>query len=435
MMAKKDFKRALNLFDRVIALDRINARAYYYRALCIKERGATDRPEQKLFRAAAGQLDHPEEFERDQVKGNLLASITVDPDLVDARLELAEMYILEKNLVKAKEQIEEIFKRRAPDLKIMTLLSGMYILEGKPEEAEKILKVIIDQKPYYTPAYIRLGFLYRHMGNAEKALESFQTAYTKDPRQIGLVKMMTDIHVAQKKYTAALDLVDTLAPSAGAGQAAFFENLRGEIFILKGNSDKAIEYFKRSIELKPNYIQPQMQVANVYYRQNHIAAALEQYKAVESIRPDYLPALIAMGYAYDTLGSSDQAETYYRKVLQINPKHPNAANNLAFILCERPDHLEEAFRLAKLARQSRPKDPNVMDTMGWTWYQKGNYLSARSELEESLKINPESALACYHYGMILYTMKKYEQARDYFKKALEIDPNFNGAATAKKMLN
>ncbi|MBU1342870.1 MAG: tetratricopeptide repeat protein, partial [Proteobacteria bacterium] len=58
-----------------------------------------------------------------------------------------------------------------------------------------------------------------------------------------------------------------------------------------------------------------------------------------------------------------------------------------------------------------------------------------SELEDSINLNPESALACYHYGMILYRTKEYEKAREYLKKALAIDPVFKGAKTAQKMLN
>ena len=77
----------------------------------------------------------------------------------------------------------------------------------------------------------------------------------------------------------------------------------------------------------------------------------------------------------------------------------------------------------------------VLDTMGWLYYQKGIYLSARSELEESLNIHPESALACYHYGMTLYRMKEYETAKKYFEKALKIDLNFDGAQLVRKILN
>jgi len=73
--------------------------------------------------------------------------------------------------------------------------------------------------------------------------------------------------------------------------------------------------------------------------------------------------------------------------------------------------------------------------MGWAYYQKGNYLHALSELEESLKLEPNSALACFHYGMALYRTQEFEKARHYFIKAIKIDPDFRDAAKAEKMLN
>ncbi len=448
LMAQNDFKQALDNFDRVIALDRINAKAYYYRALCIKERGATDRPEQKIFRAAAGLSDNPDEFERDQVRGNLLAAITVDPDLMDARIKLAEIYLVEQNLKKAKEQIDEIFKRQAPNLKTMTLLSGFHILEGNLTEAENILKIIIQEKPDYIPARIRLGLLYKAMGNKDGAINAFQAAYDKDTRQMGLVKMITEIFLEEKRYDAALDLVELLSQRLSlqtslqaSGQPAtnnalaFFENLKAEIFINKKDMDNALGHLQRAVELQPDYIPPHNHMANIFARQKEQSKALEQFRIIEKLNPQYIPALMAIGTISDLSGNTSEAETYYRKVLELAPTHANAANNLAFILAEKKSSLEEAFRLAKIARDANPKDPNFLDTMGWLYYQKGIYLSARSELEDSLKIYPENALACFHYGMTLYQMKEYEKARRFFEKALEIDPGFQGAKIARRILN
>jgi tetratricopeptide (TPR) repeat protein len=435
LMAKKDFKQALVLFDKVIAMDRVNAWAYYGRAVCIKHRGASDRPEQKIFRAAAGLLDNPEEFEKDQVKKNLLAAITIDPAMVQARIELAKLYLLDKNAKKAEEQIHQIFRYRGPDIENMTLLAGLRILEGKTDEAEKILKSIIDNRPGYTPAYIRLGLLYESAGNHVKALEYFQAAYDRHPGRLGLAKMMVDIYIKEKKYEPALNMISSLASGAGEENRSFFENLRGEIFLLKNNTDSAASYFIKSIALKPDYIKPRMHLAGLYYRNGDLDSALEQYKHVEKINHNYLPALLAMGFIYDSKKKFDLAQAYYRKVLNLDPKNPDAANNLAFILSEKPGKLEEAFRLAGIARQKRGKKPEILDTMGWIYYQKGNYMSARSELEESLGLKPDSALACYHYGMILYRMKEYEKARTWLKKALKLDPDFIGAETARRMLN
>lgn len=439
LMLKQDYKKALDTFDEVLAINKIHAKAYYYRALCIKQRGATDRPEQKIFRAAAGLLNNPEEFERDQIKGNLLAAIAVNPTLLDARLKLTEIYILEKNLNKAKEQLEEIFRIAPPDIRVMNLLSGIRLLEGDSKEAEKILKAIIQEQPDYAPAHIRLGMLYRSMDQPEQALESLKKAYALEPAQTGLVKMMVGILMSENKTNAALDLVNTYMPRASGGSTAdvgaFFENLKGEIFLQAGNRAQALDHFFEATRQMPDFINPRMHIARDLVRENQLHKALEEYRIIETNRPSFLPALMSMGTLYDRLKNNDKAEEYYRKVLAINPRHPDAANNLAFLLSENQGSIEEAFTLAKIAREQRPKDPNVLDTMGWVYYQKGNYLNALSELEESLKRNPESPLASFHYGMALYRNQKFEQARQFFKKALDLDPKFKDAEKAREMLN
>ena len=68
-------------------------------------------------------------------------------------------------------------------------------------------------------------------------------------------------------------------------------------------------------------------------------------------------------------------------------------------------------------------------------YLKGGYLSAISELEESVSRNPDSAIANYHLGLAYYENRDYEKARECLEKALKIDPNFKGADRARSMLD
>ncbi|MEN8210824.1 MAG: tetratricopeptide repeat protein [Thermodesulfobacteriota bacterium] len=435
LVVQKDFKQAIDIFDKVILLNKIHAQAYYYKALCIEKSGATDRPEQKIFSAAAGMLDNSAEFEKDQIKENLTAAITIDPDLIKARIGLLQIYVLEENAGKAREQMEEVLNRQPPNLKIMSMLADVNILEGNTHEAVKILELIIREKPDYVQAYIKLGLLQRRAGDTAASLKYLKIAYSKDSDQIDLVKIMVNTYVKDKQYKAALDLIDTLSIETSPESKPFLENLKGEIFLYQARKDTAMEYFKKAVELEPEYITPHMHIADFHKQKKEFNKALDSYQKVESLKSDFLPALISMGVIFDIQGYYDKAESYYRKVLAINPEHPDAANNLAFILSENPASLEEAFRLAKSAKQKKPKDANVLDTIGWIYYQKGAFRTALSELEESLNLNPDSALACFHYGMTLHMEKEYEKARKYFKKALDIDKNFKNADIAVKMLH
>ena len=435
LITQSKFKQALDYFDKVIAINRIDAEAYYYRGICIKEKGATDRPEQELFRAAQGMLDEADEFEKNQVKGNYLAALTVDPELIDARIRLAEIYIKENNVKKAREQLKEIFRRKAPDNKIMTLISAIHILEGNEAEAEKIYLSLIQQQPDYNPAYIRLGFLYRSKGYTQEALTYFKKAFEKDPRQIKLVKIMADMLIKEKKFQKALELTEALSLNADTKEAAYFTNIKGEILLKKGSKNLALEHFKQSIKLKPDYIVPHMHLAKYYSANGMKETALEHYSAVEKVKPGYVPALMSMAVIYEIQKEFVKAENYYRKVLAVQPAHPDAANNLAFLLTENPGTLEEAFRLAKIATGIKHKDPNVLDTIGWIYYQKGNYLRALSDLQESYNLNPDNPLTAYHLGMVYYRTKEFEKAKKYIKKALAINPSFRGADLARKMLD
>ena len=270
------------------------------------------------------------------------------------------------------------------------------------------------------------------MKESDKAIDSFQAAYQKDTRQISLVKLISDTLTEQNEYEKALDLLDTLQGSHQSGNTqAFFENLKAEIFLKRQDLDKALLYLERAIKIEPEYITPHNHLANILARNDDKSKTLEQYKIVEKLNPDYFPALMAIGSILDLEGDYDKAETYYRRVLEHSPGHLYAANNLAFILAEKKGGVEEGFRLATIARNAKPGDPDVLDTMGWLYFKKGIYLSARSELEESLKLNPKSALANFHYAMTLYQMKEYEEARQFFEKALKIQKSTDCKKTFK----
>lgn len=435
LMARADFKQALDLFDQVLGINRFHARAFYYRAICIQERGASDRPEQKIFRAAAGMLDNPEEFEKSQVLESLLAAVTIDPAFLEARRALAVQYLMEKRADKAREQVDAILGMGPPDHTTMTLMAGLYMLEGVPEKAEGILKAIVREQPDYVPAYIRLGFFYREQGDMARAAQYFQTAYDRDTSVIGLIDEIVQIHIRAKAYDDALVLINRSAKSADQAAASVFDHLAGEVLLARGREKEAIAAFENAVAASPEFIRPRIRLAGYWASRGERAKALAQYQAVEMVAPDHLPALIGIAIIMDAEGRLTEAETYYRRILTLDGRNALAANNLAFLLTGKKGGLEEAFRFAQTARAIAPENPDVLDTLGWIYYQKGSYHNALSEFEEGLKLDPENAILQYHYGMALYMTKAYEKARQHLKKALALDPKFDGAEAAKKILN
>jgi tetratricopeptide (TPR) repeat protein len=178
-----------------------------------------------------------------------------------------------------------------------------------------------------------------------------------------------------------------------------------------------------------------MSLAGTLVTQKKYNDAYPLYETVLTLEPSYIPAIMAIGFLDDANGHPAKAEARYREVLAIDPDHVNAANNLACILQETSEGIEEAFKLVIKARRKNPRDPNVLDTMGWVYFKKGIFKSAISEFEESLRLNPNNPISCYHMGMTYYQIQEYELARTYLQKAIDMDPDFNGANMARQLLN
>ncbi len=436
MMRKSDYSGALNQFDAVIQLYPYNARAYYYRGICLKKQGGRKLPAQELYRAAAGLMDDPVAFESTMVKENLLASIQLDPGLLDAHFMLTNIYLDEKNLLKAREHLEKIINISPDSVSALTLLGKVEILEGNIDIAEGVFQKIVDMNPNYARGQAQLGIIYQVMGKNDSAMEFINKAIKLRPENLSFLQYAVNLLAAQKRYDEAFEYIARFPLKEENNiDHAHILNLKGNIFLKMGKIQSAAAHFKNAIGTNPDFLDPYLALAEILRKNNHITDAMTVYEKILQIAPSHIPTLNIVGYLYDIRGDWDKAETYYKKILEIDPQQAAAANNLAFIITETNGDLNEAFRLVRMAREKTPRDPNVMDTMGWIFYKRGSYLNAVSELEESLSLNPDNALAHYHLGMAYYKLSKFDKAREHIRQALKIDPNFKGMEIARSLLD
>ena len=103
-------------------------------------------------------------------------------------------------------------------------------------------------------------------------------------------------------------------------------------------------------------------------------------------------------------------------------------------------NIDVAMSLAETARRGMPDSPNVADTLGWIYFQKGVYGSAISMLQEALKLQqktkaPENANIHYHLGLAYQKTQQPVLARQQLELVLKINPNYSEAADVKRQLD
>jgi Tfp pilus assembly protein PilF len=102
-------------------------------------------------------------------------------------------------------------------------------------------------------------------------------------------------------------------------------------------------------------------------------------------------------------------------------------------------NLDAAMSLVQTARKAMPESPAVVDTMGWIYYQRGEYTLAVSSLEMALSLEqkhqmPDDPDIHYHLGMAYEKAKQPALAREHFEHVLKTDPNYRSAAEIKAEL-
>ena len=191
--------------------------------------------------------------------------------------------------------------------------------------------------------------------------------------------------------------------------------------------------FAAPIEINPNGIEAYSLLGQVYITQRRLDDAVARSTTLTQKQPK--PAAYTMlGMLLKAQNKPTQAQEKYLRALELDPKAPVAANNLAFMYAESGKDLDTALKLAQTAKAALPDRPDVNDTLGWVYYKKGLYSIALPPLLESIGKDPKNPTYHYHVGMTYAALGDPEKARASFEKSLSLNSTRSGADDVRRAL-
>lgn len=136
----------------------------------------------------------------------------------------------------------------------------------------------------------------------------------------------------------------------------------------------------------------------------------------------FVQTLLEEACQHHKVGKLAEAEALYRKILAINPNHPDGLHLLGLIASQ-TGHQDTAIELVKKAMQVRPGIHLFHNTLGNIFAKIGRPEEAIEEYKKAIAINPQYAGSLNNLGDVLRGQGKLEQAMEYFKQAIAIAPN------------
>ncbi|MEN3038849.1 MAG: tetratricopeptide repeat protein [Candidatus Kryptonium sp.] len=137
-------------------------------------------------------------------------------------------------------------------------------------------------------------------------------------------------------------------------------NLLATAYGLKGDLGKAMQVFRKSLKIDPNYPETHYQLGLLYYELGNYLKAIEEfYKAIEN----YLPyekrwkseAYTALGEAFYKIGLVDEAIKSWKKAIELYPKNRQAKYHLNKVENEGSKKLKSSVPIFDFLRFSNIK--------------------------------------------------------------------------------
>lgn len=268
-------------------------------------------------------------LDREQVGAAMMdvnQAITIDPKNMDAFLLLSDIYYLLGDQANITKTLNRALEVDPYDTRPMVKLAELNLLQQNYPLAFGYIDNALKINTYNPKAYFVRGMTFMARQDTVAAMKNFMIAREQDADFVDPVREICKIYMAQHhplteqflretverfpneamaRYDLALFLQDNGAPEEALAQydtllAIQPENSRllfnkGYVyFVYLGDNEKALEYFNRSLDSDPNYLDALYNKGHVLEQMGDYVKAKEVFTEVLKQQPNYKLAIDAM---------------------------------------------------------------------------------------------------------------------------------------------
>jgi cellulose synthase operon protein C len=203
-----------------------------------------------------------------------------------------------------------------------------------------------------------------------------------------------------------------------------------------GRSDEAAKEYRDILAAHPRLVVVRLFLAESQERNNKPEEAIKSLEESLNELPPEMVGEVQMLRArlLEVVGRLDEAIAGYQAITAPPALAAVACNDLAMLYLTKRNDPDSALPIAKQAVQLSPKDPRILDTLGWILYMKGENDGALENLRKAKAGLPGNPTVRYHLGKALLKIGRKDDAKAELQGALAISPDFPEAADARAQL-
>jgi len=192
-------------------------------------------------------------------------------------------------------------------------------------------------------------------------------------------------------------------------KSAFMLNDLGIAHLKAELYNEALEDFKQSIALKPNFANPYNNLAMTYKLLGQTGLARAALQRAIHIDPNYAEAHFNLGVLYDNERSYEAAVESLKLAILLQPDFAQAHNSLGVAYSDW-GRRAEAVNAYRQAIRLKPDYAEAYNNLGTIEVERGRFEQGISAFMLAIELKPKLALAHYNLGVAFLKMKNREAA-------------------------
>jgi len=156
-----------------------------------------------------------------------------------------------------------------------------------------------------------------------------------------------------------------------------------------------------------------------FYNQKDFSKAIQAYRKVIELDPTYVEAYNNLGILYQMMGDMDRALGAYQKSTEINPRYEKGYNNLGILLLlnGRYEEASESFQKA-LAVNSNNIESHIH--LGVLLKKKGQWQEAIESYQRALAIDPLHRETHYNIALLYEQLENFELSVGHYQQFIQL---------------
>ncbi|MDR2015764.1 MAG: tetratricopeptide repeat protein [Azoarcus sp.] len=391
-----------------------------------------------IQRATEPYLMHPEaHFARAQAAlvakrpmeaaGALDRALELRPDWLPALMLKTHILVEVGAADQANQMLEAVLAREPNNRELRIAYARSLIAASRFAAARDEFNALLAATPGDRDLLYTVAMLSAEIGDNASAELLLKKALASGHPQADLIRLQLGKIAAERgEHAAARQWFDAVSPGGYAVEARIHS---ARSLSKEGRLGQARKLLRDAPnpEIQRRYLQAESQLLVEAGR------ARQAFDLIENAlreHPDDKDLLYDSAMLAERIGLHETMESRLRKLIALVPDHAHACNALGYSLADRGERLDEAEKLIARALEILPRDPYILDSMGWVRFKRGDLAGALERLEQAhtLRADPEIAA---HLGEVLLRLGRGDEARRVLDKAKTANP---GNATLKETI-